>query len=284
MTSADRRTQALRHLEAIGLSLYEARAYLALLASPPVTGYELAKASRIPSSKIYETLQRLVAKGAALVSASEPPLYRAVPPEELIAGIRRQTERSLAALATTLPDLRVAPSVGIVWRLKDFAAILWQMEQLITASSQVVYLSIWPPEAAQLVDSVARARQRGIRFWIASFGASPLQGKGVYNLLACGASSAARLGRRLTAAVADDRHVLIAEFSDDGEPAGTLADDPALALAAKEYIIHDLVNHALIEELGQDRFAALRQHHPLVAGLLGPAARPRSPQKQKGGT
>jgi hypothetical protein len=73
-------------------------------------------------------------------------------------------------------------------------------------------------------------------------------------------------------------------FADAAAPTGTLADDPALALAAKEYIIHDLVNHALFEEFGQDRFAVPRRHHPLVASLLGPTARRRSPQTPKGGT
>jgi hypothetical protein len=116
MPTTGRRTQALRHLETISLSLYEAGAYLALLAGPPVTGYELAKASRIPISKIYETLQRLGAKAAALGSASEPQRYRAAPPEDSIAGIRGQTDRSLAALATSLrlsePRRRSASSGG----------------------------------------------------------------------------------------------------------------------------------------------------------------------------
>ena len=272
MASMTQREETLRELERIGLSSYEARTYVALLASPPVNGYDLARLSGIPTSKIYETLQRLVAKGVALASASEPTLYRAVPPGELIAGVRRDTERSLAVLASALPEISTAPSAGIVWRLNDRQSVLRRLQEVVAGASREVYLSIWPSEAGDLVESIAAARQRGVRLWAASFGSSPLDGEGVYDLLSCGVSSAARLGKRLTVAVADDRRVLIAEFRDDAEPTGTLAEDSSLALVAREYIVHDLVNHALIEELGQDRFAALRSRHPLIAGVLGPAA------------
>ena len=260
------------NLGQIGFSPYEARAYLSLLATEPAKGYDLAKLSGIPSSKIYETLKRLVTKGAVVASATQPTLYRAVSPEELIASVRQQTEHSLGFLASALPGLAWAPSVGMIWRLGDPEGIVRELQRIVTNASQEVYLSIWPPEAAHLVMPVKRARKRGVRFWVASFGPSPLPGKGIYDLLSCGASSAARLGKRLAAAVADDRQVLIAEFRDDAEPTGTLADDPPLALVTKEYIIHDLINHALISELGHDRFAALRKQHPLIGGLLGPEA------------
>lgn len=272
MASKDLTREAVAELKRLGFSLYEARAYLALLGSRPANGYDLAKLSGLPTSKIYETLKRLVAKGAALASASQPTLYRVVPPEELLAGVRERTERSLGFLQSALPGLAAPTTAGVVWRLSDQEAILGQLQGLVDRARQEVYLSVWPAEAAHLVEPVSRARQRGVRFWVASFGPSPLDGEGVYDLFSCGVSSAARLGRRLAAAVADDRQVLIAEFRDRAEPTGTLADDPPLALVAKEYIIHDLVNHALISELGLDRFNTMRESHPLVAGLLGPAA------------
>jgi predicted transcriptional regulator len=269
VNSADQYKMALRELNRIGLSTYEARAYIALLSEQPANGYDLAKSSGIPTSKIYETLGHLVSKGVALASASEPTLYQAIPPAELIANFRRQTEQSLDLLASTLPDLVATPSAGVVWRLNDQEVIFNHLKKIVLEATREIYLSIWPSEAGILVEAVTLARQKGIRLWVASFGTSPLDGTGVYDLLSCGSSSAARLGKRLTAAVADSRHVLIAEFSDDAAPRGTLADDAALALVAKEYIIHDLANHALIEELGQDRFATLCRTHPLLSGLLG---------------
>ena len=51
-----------KRLTGIGLSEYEARAYVALIEKNPVTAYELAKTSGIPTSKIYEVISRLSEK------------------------------------------------------------------------------------------------------------------------------------------------------------------------------------------------------------------------------
>ena len=59
-------------LQNIGFSQYEARAYLALLQQSSVTGYELAKNSGIPASKIYQILNRLIERELILVIDSEP--------------------------------------------------------------------------------------------------------------------------------------------------------------------------------------------------------------------
>ena len=44
----------------LGFSGYEARAYISLLKNNPITGYELAKHSGIPPSKIYEVIGKLL--------------------------------------------------------------------------------------------------------------------------------------------------------------------------------------------------------------------------------
>lgn len=270
MSQAGRRQQVIRELERIGFSLYEARAYVALLESQPANGYDLARTSGIPASKIYETLQRLVTKGAILASANEPTVYRAVSPDDLIDGYRQETENSLRFLLDSLPQLTSEPAPGIVWRLRGARAITQRLLRLLNDASGEIYLSVWPSEAAYLVDAISAARQRGLQVWVASFGPCPITGDCVYDLLSCGESSSARLGKRLTAAVADGRQTIVAEFGDDLEATGTLAEDASLALATREYIIHDLVNHTLIEEIGLERFTEMREKSPLLAGILGP--------------
>ena len=53
-------------LMALGFSNYEAKAYCALLTRSPANGYQVAQESGIPRAKIYECLQRLVNRGAAI--------------------------------------------------------------------------------------------------------------------------------------------------------------------------------------------------------------------------
>ena len=54
-----------------GMPGYEAKAYLALLtAGEPMNGYEVAKVSGVPRSTVYETLGKLVARGAVFEVAA----------------------------------------------------------------------------------------------------------------------------------------------------------------------------------------------------------------------
>ena len=45
-------------LQRLGFGDYEARAYTALLQRSPMTGYEIAKLSRIPRANVYDILPR----------------------------------------------------------------------------------------------------------------------------------------------------------------------------------------------------------------------------------
>ena len=65
-------------LEKLGLSNYEAKAYLAILSEPPLTGYKLSKVSGVPRSRIYETIEKLTAKGLVLTQEGETSLVKPV--------------------------------------------------------------------------------------------------------------------------------------------------------------------------------------------------------------
>lgn len=271
MPLADRHSVAIREMERLGFSSYEARTYVALLEAQPANGYDLAKLSGVPTSKIYETLKRLVVKGAALASATEPVVYRATNPEELIAHFQRESDRTLRVLSESLMDFEIAPVGGVVWRLQGERIIRRHLLDLAGRATRDLHLSLWPTEADYIADPVARARERGVAIWAASFGPSRLAGDGVYYMQTCGETSSVRLGRRLTVAVADEREALVAEFSDGAEPYGALTDDASLALIAREFIEHDILCTVLIEALGPERVAALRRGYPRLADLLGPA-------------
>ena len=62
------------------LSEYEARVYVALVKEGPSTASELSKVSRVPRTKIYQTLRKLVEKGLVAEMPSEPKMFTATPP------------------------------------------------------------------------------------------------------------------------------------------------------------------------------------------------------------
>jgi hypothetical protein len=80
----------LERLREIGLGDYEAKLYLALVKRHPATGYELARSSGVPSSKVYEVLGRLQEKDLVFVAdgGARGKRYIPVDPEEFIERYR----------------------------------------------------------------------------------------------------------------------------------------------------------------------------------------------------
>jgi sugar-specific transcriptional regulator TrmB len=99
----DRREAALRDLQALGFSSYEARVYLALLHGGRLKGYEAAKRSGVPRSMVYQVLGRLVDRGAAYrVEEGEGTFYGAVSQEELLARLEAEARERFARARESL--------------------------------------------------------------------------------------------------------------------------------------------------------------------------------------
>ncbi len=81
-------------LAEFGLSQYEARAYVALLAKGTATAGELAYRAEIPRTKVYPVMLRLEKRGLATVGNKKPVTCSAVPPEESLEGsIKMQIDK-----------------------------------------------------------------------------------------------------------------------------------------------------------------------------------------------
>ena len=93
----------------VGFSLYEARLYLALLAEGSQNGNEVAKRASVPSSKVYAALDKLA---SSRLRAFQPPRHftrwAAIPPDELIARLRRHYNDPLDFLVEELPRVQAA--------------------------------------------------------------------------------------------------------------------------------------------------------------------------------
>lgn len=79
-------TELLMH---VGLTEYEAKAYVALRRLGPASGYQVAKESGVPRSATFETLAKRGMRGAALTqSFAEQVQYAAVPTEQHLGLLR----------------------------------------------------------------------------------------------------------------------------------------------------------------------------------------------------
>lgn len=132
---------AVIHLQALGLTEYEARAYTALLALGRAVPARIARQAGIPRPKIYETLERLEGRGLAAKVGQNPLEYAPLSAREYLARSRRSFDDRLAALDRDLSRLTPDPAPEAVYHLQGEAAIRSLAEDLILNARRNVYMA-----------------------------------------------------------------------------------------------------------------------------------------------
>jgi len=89
-------------LQQVGLTEYEAKAYLALLNTHLSTATQASEKSGVPRTKIYTVLEALKNKGWVRVYSGVPLLFKAVPPLTVFEKVKGDLEKFLKSVQTTL--------------------------------------------------------------------------------------------------------------------------------------------------------------------------------------
>jgi sugar-specific transcriptional regulator TrmB len=150
-------------LQRVGLNKYEAEAYAALLQHGPLTGYELGKRSAVPLSRSYEILERLTAKGLALVQPGDPPHYAAEAPKQFLDRTRTSTTATLDALASALAELGQSALPEGFWAIRGQEPILARAKTLIGQAQHTLAVSSALARSPSLEQALAQARSRNCR-------------------------------------------------------------------------------------------------------------------------
>lgn len=243
--------RALELLKDAGLSGYEAKAYLALLAAgEPMNGYEVAKTSGVPRSTVYETLGKLVARGAAfeVTGAAEGVAYVPLPSDALIGRLRRQTNETILGLETVLPQIGKALDARVVQHLTGADEVITRAIDVIESAERTLWLSVWSQEAAALVEPVAASVARGVDAFTIAYGPVGFPGRVFAHSYSAPEVVEARLGCRLSIIVADHGQATIAGVTTDAVW-GMWSDDRAVALLAAEHVRHDIALQITAEHL-----------------------------------
>ena len=91
-------TVSVERLVRLGLTLYEARAYVALVSRDASTPAEIARLAGVPRPRIYDVLESLVGKGLAADRPGHTAKYVATPPERAAAQLIRVHREHVTAL------------------------------------------------------------------------------------------------------------------------------------------------------------------------------------------
>ena len=261
------REKVLQELQNLGMSGYEAKAYVALASSEgALTGYEVAKVSGVPRSTVYETLAKLIARGAAFETRGDngSPAYLPLPPPALLSRLRREFEESLGSLTSALPRLRLPMPSYTTHHLSGHVAVRERAMDIIETAAKEVYASIWPEDAADLVPALRAAEARGVDISLLSFGEYEPIGNFFLHRLASPEIALERVGCRLLVVAADRRSVLIGGELDD-ESWAVYSEDPAVVLVALEYVRHDIAIQILADRIGQERVEEVWYKDPTLA-------------------
>ncbi len=150
-------------LQQLGLNKYEAEAYYTLLQHGPLTGYEVGKHSRVPLSRSYDVLERLVEKGLAFAQPGEPARYRAQDPQHFLGQVRSSMEETLKGLTAALTLLPSKDEANEFWIVRGQKNILECSRELIKVASSQLELSMPASCNVALADEIRQARERGVR-------------------------------------------------------------------------------------------------------------------------
>lgn len=243
--------QAVKGLLQMGLTEYEARTYLALLAHPGANGYEAAKRSGVPRAKVYEALESLVQKGAAQTSLDgDRLLYHPLPPEVLlkrhVAAAERLAGQLGPALAEAVQPIAEAPLVT----LRGYERLLTRAEEMIGDAAERLFITCYPREMERLGPALIRAERRGVLVFPLVYGAVQLPLCRLYH------HPPPSPRRRLTPSlpflvlVRDHQEALVADAEPGEQAAGLWTQHPTVVLMTAEFIKHDIYLVELSQRLG----------------------------------
>ncbi len=224
------------NLARFGFSSYETKAYIALLNKNPVTGYELAKNSRIPPSKIYEVLNKLLSKSMVIPMQNHPIKYVPQDVKLFLKNIKDETSRAIEILEKSLPQGRTDVS-HYIWQVTDRGELLHKAKSLVEESRREILVSGWPHELRELVPALEKKKKLNVAAVV--YGDLSLRIGAVYCHTIAHIKKREKGGREFTL-VTDNSNLLQAIIPGSRSITGVWTTNETLVDVAKDFILHDI--------------------------------------------
>ena len=129
----------------LGLTRYEALAYMALVCLGSGTVADINKESGVPTTKLYEVMRKLEAKGWVEVLRERPLKFKARPPDEVLEsalkGLMKEVEDAKTVLAE-IYEKRVEVERSEVWMVRGLVNVEKKMIDMIKGARAKIYLAL----------------------------------------------------------------------------------------------------------------------------------------------
>jgi HTH-type transcriptional regulator, sugar sensing transcriptional regulator len=210
----------------VGLTQYEARAYIALVARGLGDAATLATAAGIPRTSAYKVLESLAEKGYAKPTGGKPILFRPTPPLDVAETLKGAIQEVFEKLAQLHRVVAEHGEPQLVYLLSGRERVLQKIGELLDQSTGAFILTT--PQLADVRDELGKkiqhAVKRGVRV---TFITTPLQ------RIPEGVEFVPRENLRATEVLSDGAHALLAA---PGLEACGFTDNPILIAHLKQFL------------------------------------------------
>lgn len=244
----------------LGFGDYEAKAYCALLDRSPANGYQVAQQSGIPRAKIYECIERLMARGAVVRVESadgRTRLYAPIDPKEFIDRIESDMNEACDAARDALERYQGNPGVvEVLWRVVSQLDLVARGRSLTEGAVETLHVALWPEEFEVLLPSLTEAADRGVRIALVLYGTH----KGIRRLREKGAGAISHsrskrqavhvMGRQFVL-VADRERCITGSIFSEHDVEGVFTMNRGLVTNAVDLVNHEIYLERMLQEVGE---------------------------------
>ncbi len=223
----------------VGLTRYEARAYIALVARGLGDAASVATAAGIPRTSAYKVLESLAAKGYTQPTGGKPVLFRPTSPLDVAETLKGAIQEVFEKLALLHRVVAEHGEPQLVYLLSGREKVVAKIGELLDQSTRSFILTT--PQVAEVRDELGKKIQHAVKRGIqVTFVTAPLQ------RVPDGVSVVSRENLLATEVLADGEHALLAA---PGLDACGFTDNPILIAHLKQFL-------ELILEKGPDALSA----------------------------
>ncbi len=224
--SSEEFRQAAEVLGKVGLTQYEARAYIALVARGVGDAATLATAAGIPRTSAYKVLESLAEKGYAKPTGGKPILFRPTPPLDVAETLKGAIQEVFEQLAQLHRVVAEHGEPQLVYLLSGRDKVVAKIGELLDQSTRTFILTT--RQVAELRDDLGKKIQHAVKRGVqVTFVTAPLQ------RVPEGVEYVPRENLLATEVLADGEHALLAA---PGLEACGFTDNPILTAHLKQFL------------------------------------------------
>jgi len=210
----------------VGLTQYEARAYIALVARGVGDAATLATAAGIPRTSAYKVLESLAEKGYAQPTGGKPILFRPSPPLDVAELLKDAIQDVFEKLAHLHRVVAEHGEPQLVYLLSGREKVVQKIGELLDQTTEAFILTT--PQVADLRDELGKKVQHAVKRGVkVTFITTPLQ------RIPEGVEFVPRENLRATEVLSDGAHALLAA---PGLEACGFTDNPILIAHLKQFL------------------------------------------------